>query len=109
MKLKKGDQVLVITGKDQGKRGTIEQVLTKENRLIVSGINLAKRHLKPSRKNPRGGIMEKPLSLDASNAVIVCPHCSRPTRIGYKLVEVNGKKNKMRICKKCNESVDKND
>ena len=109
MKLKKGDQVLVICGKDHGKRGTIEKVLTKENHLIISGINLAKHHLKPSRKNPRGGIMEKPLPIDVSNVIIICPRCSRPTRLGYKITENKDKRIKERICKKCRESVDKND
>lgn len=107
MKLKKNDQVLVILGKNHGKRGTIEKVLTKENRLIISGVNLAKHHLKPSRKNPRGGIMEKPLPIDASNVIIICPRCSRPSRLGYKVTESKDKeKNKIRICKKCRESVD---
>lgn len=109
MKFKKGDQILVIAGKDQSKRGTIEKVLVKENRLVVSGVNLAKKHLKPSRKNPRGGIIEKPLSIDASNVIMVCPRCNRPARLGYKIIENKDKKIKMRICKKCNESVERND
>ena len=106
MKLKKNDQVLVILGKAHGKRGTIEKVMPKNNLLIISGINLAKHHLKPSRKNPRGGIMEKPLPIDASNVIIICPRCSQPTRIGYKLTEGKGSKRKIRICKKCKESLD---
>ena len=102
LKLKKGDQVMVITGKDKGKRGNIDQVFPKISKITVVGINKVKKHLKPSKKNPHGGIIDKIMPLQVSNVIIVCPRCSNPTRIGYKLT---GEK-KMRMCKKCNESVD---
>jgi len=109
MKLKKGDLVMIITGKDRGKRATIEKVLPRERKIIVSGVNLAKHHLKPSRKNPHGGIMDKLAPIDSSNAVIICPRCSHPSRIGYKIVQPakEGLK-RIRICKKCQESVAQN-
>lgn len=110
IKFKKGDTVLIISGKDKGKRGAIEKSLPKEGKIIITGINIAKHHLKPSRKNPHGGIMDKLAPMDASNAVIICPRCSQPSKIGYKLTksEVDGRKknNKLRICRKCQESVD---
>lgn len=106
MKLKKGDAVLVISGKDRGKHGSIEKVIPKENKIVITGVNLAKHHLKPSRKNPHGGIMDKLAPLDASNAILVCPHCSRATRIGYKVITENNRRKKIRICKKCQESCE---
>lgn len=114
LKLKKGDTVLVIVGKDRGKRGTIEQAFPKEGKIIITGINIVKHHIKPSRKNPQGGIMDKLAPIDVSNVVIVCPRCSKPSRIGYKYIEsqLRGRKSppaggkKIRICKKCQESVD---
>jgi len=106
MKLKKGDNVLIISGKDKGKRGVIEKAVPSENKIVVTGINIAKHHLKPSRKNPHGGIMDKLAPIEASNAVIICPHCTKPTRIGYKLIkDEKGGRKKIRSCKKCQESL----
>ena len=92
---------MIISGKDLGKQGIIEKVITKENKVVVIGINLAKHHLKPSRKNPHGGIIDKLVPMHVSNVMIVCPRCGRPTRIGYKLT----KEKKIRICRKCKESL----
>lgn len=102
MKLKKGDNVLIISGKDRGKRGTIEKVFPKIDKVMVTGVNISKHHLKPSRKNPHGGIIDKLSPMTAANMVIVCPRCSRPSRVGYKVT--SGKK--IRICRKCKESLD---
>ena len=106
MKFRKGDTVLIIAGKDRGKRAVIEKSFPKRNKIVVTGVNIAKHHLKPSRKNPHGGIMDKLAPIDASNAVICCPHCSQPTRLGAKIIESDKRKKKMRICKKCQESLD---
>lgn len=100
-KLKKGDNVLVIAGKDKGKHGMIERVFPKIGKITVVGINIAKHHLKPSRKNPRGGIMDKITPFDISNVTLVCPRCSQPTRVGYKITDTK----KFRICRKCKESL----
>ena len=102
MKIKKGDTVFINTGKDIGKKGTVEQVFPKENKVTVVGVNIIKKHLKPSRKNPHGGIIDKIAPIDASNVTVVCPRCTNPTRVGYKLTD----NKKMRICKKCKESID---
>ena len=103
MKLKKGDTVKILAGKDQGKTGVIEYVFPKENRLIVKGIQAVKKHLKPSKKNPSGGIIDINQKINASNAMIVCPTCGKITRVGYKLT----KDSKSRICKKCLESLER--
>lgn len=102
IKVKKGDTVFINAGKDFGKKGTVEQVFPKENKVTVVGINIIKKHLKPSRKSPHGGIIDKIAPIDVSNVMVVCPRCSNPTRIGYKLTDIK----KMRICRKCKESID---
>ncbi len=109
-KIKKGDTVLVNAGKDLGKQGKVEQVFPKENKVTVIGVNISKKHLKPSRKNPHGGIIDRVAPVDISNVTVVCPRCGKPTRVGYRFAkstntgQTDGKK--MRICKKCNESID---
>ena len=102
MKLRKGDEVVVLSGKDVGKRGTITHVLPEREKVIVTGtgangINVVKRHTKPRGATIQGGIIDKEMPLHASNVGIVCKSCHRPTRIGYRF---DGDK-KIRICRKC--------
>src|ERR687888_1086168 len=107
--LRKNDNVLVITGKDRGKRGRILKVLPgaagKSSRLIVEGVNMIKRHTKPNPgKSVKGGIVEREASLHASNVQLVCPECGAQTRIGHKIL---GDGRKVRVCRKCEGVVDK--
>ncbi|GAV23833.1 50S ribosomal protein L24 [Carboxydothermus pertinax] len=104
LSVKKGDTVLVIAGKDNGKKGKIVQVIPAENRVIVEGVNIVKRHTRPNQKLPQGGIVEKEAPIHVSNVMVVCPSCGKPTRVGKKFL-ADGKK--IRICKKCGESLDK--
>ncbi|HZQ76194.1 MAG TPA: 50S ribosomal protein L24 [Acidimicrobiia bacterium] len=97
MKLKKGDRVRVIAGKDLGKDGVIMRVLPAKNKVIVEGINMAKRHQRPTRATMQGGIIDKDMPIHASNVALICGSCGA-TRTGYRLVE-GGKK--VRICRKC--------
>lgn len=90
MNLVKGDKVIVITGRDKGKTGTIQKVIPEQNRVVVEGVNLRKKTNKPSQKNPDGGIVEIYAPIDASNVMLVDPKTKQPTRIGHK--EVKGKK-----------------
>ena len=90
MKIKTGDTVVVISGKDKGKVGTIQKVFPKTNRVIVDGVNLRKKHTKPNQKNNEGTIKEIYAPIDASNVMIQDPKTKKPTRIGH--TEVNGKK-----------------
>lgn len=85
MKLKKGDTVLIIAGKDRGKTGTIDAVMPLINRVAVAGVNKYKKHLKPSAKNPSGGMVELFRAIHASNVMVLDPDSKKPTRIGYKL------------------------
>ncbi len=100
MKLKKGDEVQVLSGKDVGKRGEITRVLPERDRVIVTStqlINVAKKHQKPTRATMQGGIIDKEMPIHASNVAFVCKECG-PTRLGYRFA-ADGKK--VRVCKKC--------
>ncbi|NPV91732.1 MAG: 50S ribosomal protein L24 [Firmicutes bacterium] len=100
--VRKGDTVLVISGKSAGKRGKVLSVLTDKNRIIVEGVNISKRHTKPTRALPQGGIIEKEGSIHSSNVMLVCTKCKNPTRVGKKLL--NDKQ--VRACKQCGEIID---
>ena len=109
--IRKNDTVLVVTGKDRGKRGRVLKVLPAKSaekgriRLIVEGVNMIKRHTKPNPgKNIKGGIVEREASLHASNVQLVCPECGAQTRVGHKIL---GDGRKVRICRKCDGVVDK--
>ena len=103
--IRKNDNVLVITGKDRGKRGRVLRVVPDDNRLVVEGVNMIKRHTKPNPgKNIQGGIVEREASLHASNVQLVCPECGAQTRIGHKIL---GDGRKVRVCRKCEGVVDK--
>ncbi|UOE96289.1 MULTISPECIES: 50S ribosomal protein L24 [Bacillaceae] len=103
MHVKKGDTVKVITGKDKGKQGVILEAYPKKNRVLVEGVNIVKKHAKPSQDNPQGGIINKEASIHASNVMPVDPKTGEPTRVGYKVE--NGKK--VRIAKKSGAVLDK--
>ena len=103
LKIKKGDKVIVITGKDKGKTGEVTKVLVQENKVIVSGINIAKRHTKPSQESA-GGIISKEMPIQISNVAYVDPKTNKPTRLGIK-VDKDG--HKVRFAKKSGEVVDK--
>jgi len=100
--VKTGDSVIVITGKDKGKKGKVLEVQPAKGRVIVEGVNLIKKHVRPSQQNPEGGILTQEAYIDASNVMHIDPKSGKPTRIGHK--EVNGKK--VRIAKKSGEVID---
>ena len=103
--IRKNDNVVVVTGKDRGKRGRVLKVLPGRNRLVIEGVNFVKRHTRPNpQQNVKGGIVERESSLHASNVQIVCPECGAPTRIGHELL---GDGRKVRVCRKCDGAVDK--
>jgi large subunit ribosomal protein L24 len=103
MKIKKGDTVVVISGRDKGKTGEVLRVLPPEHRVVVQGVNLAKRHTKPRMGEP-GGIVEKELALDISNVAHVDPASGKPTRIGYKVLD-DGRK--VRFARRSGEIIDR--
>jgi large subunit ribosomal protein L24 len=102
--IRKNDHVVVTTGRDSGKRGRVLRVLPLKNRVVVEGVNIIKRHTKPNpQKNIKGGIVERESALHASNVQLVCPECSKATRVGHR---IDGDR-KVRICRKCEGVVDK--
>lgn len=107
MKVKKGDNVLVISGKDKGSKGEVLQCAPKENRIIISGVNMITRHTKPRKQGQQGGRLKKEGFIDASNVLVICPKCDKATRVGYKTEKVKDEIKKTRICKKCSASLDK--
>lgn len=107
MKIKKNDTVIVISGNYKGKTGKVLKVFPKEDRLIVEGVNLRKRHTKPNQKNPQGGIVEKEAPIHASNVMVLDPKTNEPSRIGAKIIidEKTGKKKSVRISKVSGEML----
>ncbi len=107
MKIRKNDNVIVISGNDKGKTGKVLKVFPKKFRVIVEGINLRKRHTKPSQKSPQGGIIEKEASINASNVMLLDPKTNEPTRLGSQIIldENSGKKKRARISRSTGEMV----
>ena len=101
MKIKKNDTVLIISGKDKGKQGKVLNVFPKEERIVVEGINLKKKHQRPKKSGEKGQMVTLPGPLNISNAKLICPGCKKPTRVGYKIRD----KRKTRICKKCKQEI----
>ncbi len=101
MKLKKGDKVKIIAGRDEGREGTIEKVYEKTQSIVIPQINIYKKHIKKNEQMPQGGVVEIPRPLSTSKVMLLCPKCGKPTRVGY---EIQGTK-KNRVCKKCKTQI----
>lgn len=101
MKIKKGDRVKVISGKDNGRTGVVEKVYKKQDKILMPGINIYKKHIKKNEKMPQGGVVELPRPMLVSKVQLICPKCGKITRIGYEMTK--GKKN--RICRKCKSKI----
>ena len=95
--VKKGDEVVVLAGKEKGKRGKIITILARKDRVIVEGVNVAKRHAKPPRAHQQGGVIDKFMPVHVSTVGLVCKGCDKATRVGYKFEDGE----KVRVCKKC--------
>src|ERR671935_2882565 len=119
MKVKKGDLVQILTGKDRGKQGRVLEARPRERRVIVENLNVIKRHTRPRpiRDANRmggtqiipGGVIDKAAPIDVSNVMLVCPTCGLPTRVGYKFKDVKGETVKVRVCRRsgCGEELDR--
>jgi large subunit ribosomal protein L24 len=107
--IKKNDNVVVIAGRDRGKRGRVLSVAPDKGRVVVEGVNFIKRHTRPNpQKNIKGGIVQREAGLHASNVQLVCPECNKPTRVGrQELAKADGKARRVRYCVKCKGVVDK--
>ncbi len=104
MPVRRGDKVLVLSGKDSGKKGKVIAAYPREGRVKVEGVNMIKKHAKPTRKVPQGGIREMEKEFPASRVMLLCPACNKPTRVAKKELPDN---QRVRFCRKCGESLDK--
>ena len=102
-RIKKGDTVVILAGKERGKQGKVLHVMPAQSRVVVEKLNLIKRHTKPGRES-KGGIIEKEAAIPLAKVMVVCPHCAKPARLGIALLE-GGRR--LRRCKRCEEIVDK--
>jgi large subunit ribosomal protein L24 len=119
MKVRKGDLVHVLTGKDRGKEGRVIEALPRERKVVVENLNVVKRHTRPRPIRDRsgmggaqmtpGGIVEKAAAVPIGNVMLVCPTCRRPTRVGVTIKEVKGEQVKIRVCKRadCGQEIDR--
>lgn len=101
MKIKKNDLVKILTGKDKGKTGKVLSVFFQEGKIVVEGLNLLKKHVRPKREGEKGQRVEIPGRIAVSNVAVVCPKCGKATRVAYKVTE----NDKFRICKKCKAEI----
>jgi len=101
MKIKKNDTVLIISGKDKGKKAKVLEAHPKSNKIMVEGVNIVKKHRRPRTEKEKGQVIEIPKPISVSNVKLVCPKCSVASRVGYRLTD----KGKYRICKKCQQEV----
>jgi large subunit ribosomal protein L24 len=101
MKVKKGDSILITAGKDKGRTGKIIKAMPKELKVLVEGINLKKKHVRPKREGEKGQVVEIPVPMDISNIKLICPKCGKATRVGFKIE----KEQKSRVCKKCGQII----
>ena len=102
-RIRKNDTVLVIAGKERGKRGTVARILSEKNRVMVEGVNIVKRHVRPRGTTQPAGIVEQEASLHLSNVMLICTRCDHPVRVGFKFLESAAK---VRVCRTCGEIID---
>jgi len=107
MNIKKGDTVLIITGKDRGKQGTVSRAMPQLNKVIIEGLNIVKKHVRPQGQTRQGGVIDKAMPIDVSNTMLVCTECGEPTRVGHdrRPVGVDQKLRPVRVCKKCHKVI----
>ena len=108
MNIKKGDTVLIIAGKDKGKQGTVSRALPQVGKVIVEGLNLAKKHIRPQGQTRQGGIIEKAMPMQISNTMLICTECGKPTRVGHdrRPLGADQKARTVRVCKKCHKVIE---
>lgn len=108
MNIKKGDTVLIITGKDRGKRGTVSRAMPQVNKVIIEGLNMVKKHIKPQGQTRQGGVIDKAMPIQVSNTMLICTECGEPTRVAHdrRPMGVDQKLRSVRVCKKCHKIIE---
>lgn len=108
MNIKKGDTVLITTGKDRGKKGTVSRAMPQDDKVIVEGLNIVKKHVRPQGQTNQGGVIEKAMPLQVSNTMLICTECGEPTRVGHERrpIGADQKVRSVRVCKKCHKIIE---
>ena len=108
MNIKKGDTVLIIAGKDKGKQGTVSRALSQISKVIVEGLNIAKKHIRPQGQTRQGGIIDKAMPIHISNTMLICTECGKPTRVAHdrRPMGADQKIRSVRVCKKCHKIIE---
>ena len=108
MKIKKGDTVLIITGKDRGKQGTVSRAMPQDSKVIVEGLNIVKKHVRPQGQTRQGGVIEKAMPIQVSNTMLICTECGQPTRVAHdrRPMGSDQKLRPVRVCKKCHKVIE---
>ncbi len=106
MNIKKGDLVLVTTGKDKGKQGTVSRAMPQLDKVVVEGLNMVKKHVKPQGQTRQGGIIDKAMPIHVSNTMLICSECGKPTRVAHERRTINEKERAVRICKQCHKVIE---
>ena len=108
LNVKKGDTVLIITGKDKGKEGTISRAMPRDNKIIVEGLNVVKKHIRPQGQTRQGGVIEKAMPIHVSNVMLKCTECGQPTRVAHdrRPLGADQKVRSVRVCKKCGKIIE---
>jgi len=108
MNIKKGDTVLIITGKDRGKQGTVSRAMPQDNKVIIEGLNIVKKHVRPQGQTRQGGVIEKAMPIQVSNTMLICTECGQPTRVAHdrRPMGSDQKLRPVRVCKKCHKVIE---
>ena len=106
MNIKKGDTVLITTGKDKGKQGMVSLALPQLGKVVVEGLNMVKKHVKPQGQTQQGGIIDKAMHIQVSNTMLICSECGKPTRVAHERRVINDKERSVRVCKKCHKVIE---
>jgi large subunit ribosomal protein L24 len=107
LNIKKGDSVLILTGKDKGKQGTVSRAMPQANKVVVEGLNMVKKHVKPQAgsQTRQGGVIDKAMPLHVSNTMLICSECGKPTRVAHERRVINDKERSVRVCKQCHKVI----
>ncbi len=108
MNIHKGDTVLIIAGKDKGKQGTVSRAMPQVNKVIIEGLNIVKKHVRPQGQTSQGGVIDKAMPLQVSNTMLICTECGQPTRVGHERrpVGADQRVRSVRVCKKCHKVIE---
>jgi large subunit ribosomal protein L24 len=106
LNIHKGDTVVILTGKDKGKQGTVSQAMPQRDKVVVEGLNMVKKHVKPQGQTRQGGVIDKAMPIHVSNTMLICSECGKPTRVGHEHRTINDKERSVRVCKKCQKVIE---